>query len=1063
MSDGRVEIKVNVEDSEVGQLNQSLGGIGGAVSKAKIGIKDMAGAMGLFKVGSMAIDGVVNSFGNLLGEMSESSKAWKTFEGNMAMIGKSSDEIAKVQASLQEFATQTIYSASDMASTYSQMAAIGYDKTEQLVKGMGGLAAASEDPQQAMKTMSTQMVQALAKPTLQWQDFQFMLDRTPAGMAQVAKHMGYSMDEFVSAVKDGHISSKAFADAVAEVGTNENFSKMAREFKSVGEAMEGARETIANKLKPAFELLSAIGIKAISGLADWIDTLDFSGLLAPIESLASMFGIATDEISAMTDTIKMSSEEIQSVADNWESMTLDEKQATVQTMGQEDLAELLEMLGVDFENIPDEYTKEAYLNAYGKDALEELLWVTGQWHDLTFEEKRAVLEAQIDNKELKQAIDSMELWENTEFYSKLADINMNDNGSEQQILDLINHYRELDGQEPIELEVDINGLINGFNKALPNIQKAANNIGKFLTTGAQKATKFFRPMTDGFVKIGKDMLGFYGSFGDMFDKIADGDWEGGLKVYSDAFSKTFDNIVDNSKNIVTGMKDNLFKAIGATSWSDVGTKVGSVLSDGIDWGASLLGTGWDIATSIVDKVTSVDWGNALYSFTSNVAGFAKNAYSVAKANLDERFGDGKLGQAIIDQIFNPDSELRVTLDKIDTAVTEGLKGAIDGVSEAILGISISDIDANLETLFGKIGDIEFTGDFGQLVTDIETAISESFGDFSFNDLLPELSWGTWEDDINDLLSWISAKGEEVKAKYRENFNFEGEGGKLSSGSSRGSGTGSGTVAFGVGRSQGTKVESPLKDVDVSADTARIETAIQTMYDTIQTMTTEANTQMETNFSDSMNRLFQTAMQGMARVNQAFTSGYQTGLVNARGFSNQLVMIFDQLASRLQSSGRNAGEGFALGLESTRGRIMSTARSIANEVVTTINKALDEHSPSRVLFKSGAFAGEGFALGLDSWIDRVAGISNNLAMASVPDLSRVNHKFTGVNGTISQIIQSANDSNNAVVVEAIESLEETLTHKQFAITSDEVADKTQNRLDRTIGKNAKYNEAWGVGG
>lgn len=885
MSDGRVEIKVNVEDSEVGQLNQSLGGIGGAVNKAKIGIKDMAGALGLFKLGSMAIDGITSAFGDLASEMNESMKAWSTFEGNMAMIGKSGDEIAKVQASLQDFATKTIYSASDMASTYSQMAAIGYDNVEQLVKGMGGLAAASENPQQAMRTLSQQMVQALSKPTMRWEDFKLMLEQAPASMSEVAKHMGMSLDELVVAIQDGHITSKQFADAVAEVGTNENFSKMATTYKTADQAMDGLKETLANKLLPVYEKWQDFQIKGIEGITDLVDSFD------------------------------------------------------------------------------------------------------------------------------------------------------------------------------------VNGLINGFNKALPNIQKVTNNIGKFLTTGAQKATRFFRPMTDGFVKIGKDMLGFYGSFDDMFEKIVDGDWEGGLKVYSDAFSKTFDNIVDNSKNIVTGMKDNLFKAIGATSWSDVGTKVGSVLSDGIDWGASLLSTGWDIASSIVDKVTSVDWGNALYSFTNNVAGFAKNAYTEVKANLDERFGDGKLGQSIIDQIFNPDSELRVTLDKIDTAVTEGLKGAIDGVSEAILGMSISDIDANLETLFGKIGDIEFTGDFGKLVTDIETAISESFGDFSFNDLLPELSWGTWEDDINNLLSWISAKGEEVKAKYKENFNFEGKGGKFSSGSSRGSGTGSGTVAFGVGRSGGSsnKAESPLKDVDVSADTARIETAIQTMYDTIQTMSTEANTQMETNFSDSMNRLFQTAMQGMGRVNQAFTSGYQTGLVNARGFSDSLVMIFENIAVRLQQSGMNAGEGFALGLESTRGRIMSTARSIADEVVTTINKALDEHSPSRVLFKSGAFAGEGFALGLDSWIDRVSGISNNLAMASVPDLSKVNHKFTGVNGTISQIIQTANDTNNAVVVEAIESLEETLTQKQFAITSDEVADKTQNRLDKTIGKNAKYNEAWGVGG
>src|SRR5699024_2510161 len=234
-----------------------------------------------------------------------------TFESNMTMLGKSSSEIDSVRKSLQDFATQTIYSASDMAQTYGQMAAIGVDDTEKLVKAMGGLAASAENPQQAMKTMSQQMVQAMTKPTLSWADFKLMLEQTTAGMAEVAKEMGYALDDIVVAVQDGEISSKDFAKAVSEVGTNENFGAMATEFKSDGQAMEGARETIANQLMLAFEMLSAIGIKAISSLTDWIDTLDFSGILGPLESLASMFGITTDEITAMTDTIKMSSDEIQ--------------------------------------------------------------------------------------------------------------------------------------------------------------------------------------------------------------------------------------------------------------------------------------------------------------------------------------------------------------------------------------------------------------------------------------------------------------------------------------------------------------------------------------------------------------------------------------------------------------------------------------------------------------------------------------------------------------------------------------------------------------------------------
>ncbi|WP_153049530.1 tape measure protein, partial [Streptococcus suis] len=138
-------------------------------------------------------------------------------------------EIAGVKKELQSFATETIYSASDMASTYSQLAAVGIKSTKELVTGFGGLAAAAENPGQAMKTLSTQAVQMAAKPTVAWADFKLMLEQTPAGISAVAKHMGMSTAEMVTAVQDGKIATQDFFDAINAVGNNDTFRKMATE------------------------------------------------------------------------------------------------------------------------------------------------------------------------------------------------------------------------------------------------------------------------------------------------------------------------------------------------------------------------------------------------------------------------------------------------------------------------------------------------------------------------------------------------------------------------------------------------------------------------------------------------------------------------------------------------------------------------------------------------------------------------------------------------------------------------------------------------------------------
>ncbi|MDY0838993.1 tape measure protein [Lacticaseibacillus paracasei] len=248
-------------------------------------VSKIAGAIGLTKVVG-AIGAGVKS---MAGELDASSKAWQTFESNMKFLGKTPAQISSIEKSLQSYAQETIYSSSDMASAYAQFASVGVKGVGNLVKGMGGLAAATDDPKQAMKTLMEQGTQMAAKPMVQWADFRLMLEQTPAGMAAVAKAMGMSTKELVQNVQDGKISTQQFFDGIEKAGNSKAFQKMATSYKTVGEAMDGLQETLANKLQPAWQAMSKIAIGAISGIIDKIGAMNFDSVLASIGRFFSPF------------------------------------------------------------------------------------------------------------------------------------------------------------------------------------------------------------------------------------------------------------------------------------------------------------------------------------------------------------------------------------------------------------------------------------------------------------------------------------------------------------------------------------------------------------------------------------------------------------------------------------------------------------------------------------------------------------------------------------------------------------------------------------------------------
>ena len=248
--------------------------------------------------GQAAFNTLKNGAIGLISEIDSSNASWKTFTKNMQMLGKSEKEIASVKNELQDFAQKTIYSSSDMATTFAQLEAVGVKNTTSLVKGFGGLAAAAENPQQAMKTLSQQATQMAAKPSVAWQDFKLMLEQTPAGIAAVAKEMGMTTSELVTNVQDGKIATDKFFDAIAKVGTNKAFTELATEAKTVGQAMDGLKETVGNKLTPAFEVLNKKGISIINRLGDKLSGIDADALANKVSNMVEKVG---NYLSVMKD------------------------------------------------------------------------------------------------------------------------------------------------------------------------------------------------------------------------------------------------------------------------------------------------------------------------------------------------------------------------------------------------------------------------------------------------------------------------------------------------------------------------------------------------------------------------------------------------------------------------------------------------------------------------------------------------------------------------------------------------------------------------------------------
>ena len=108
---------------------------------------------------------------------------------------------------------------------------------------------------------------------------------------------------------------------------------------------------------------------------------------------------------------------------------------------------------------------------------------------------------------------------------------------------------------------------------------------------------------------------------------------------------------------------------------------------------------------------------------------------------------------------------------------------------------------------------------------------------------------------------------------------------------------------------------------------------------------------------------------------------------------------DNKSPAWKTAGENAGTGFIKGLSSMEEFARSAGAAIAGAALQGARSTLDEHSPSKEMYRIGSFGGEGFVNGLLNWIDGAANASDELAMSTLDSL----------NSTIANVINNELDT------------------------------------------------------
>lgn len=165
----------------------------------------------------------------------------------------------------------------------------------------------------------------------------------------------------------------------------------------------------------------------------------------------------------------------------------------------------------------------------------------------------------------------------------------------------------------------------------------------------------------------------------------------------------------------------------------------------------------------------------------------------------------------------------------------------------------------------------------------------------------------------------------------------------------------------------SSVWNGIKSV-VSSSLNTVKSVISSGWSNAKSVTSTLVNGIKTVVSHIFNRFKEVVSTAMSNVRNAIETGWN----KAKSFLDGIDLV---------SVGSNIIQGLINGITSKIKDVVSVAKSIADKVTSTIKKAMDIHSPSRVTYALGGHTGQGYANGIKSKSKTVANSAKAVAAAA----------------------------------------------------------------------------------
>lgn len=161
-----------------------------------------------------------------------------------------------------------------------------------------------------------------------------------------------------------------------------------------------------------------------------------------------------------------------------------------------------------------------------------------------------------------------------------------------------------------------------------------------------------------------------------------------------------------------------------------------------------------------------------------------------------------------------------------------------------------------------------------------------------------------------------------------------------------------------------------------------------------------------------------------KLTMTIINGMKKTVVISRQTSTQIPQAFAGLPNQMASIGSQAMNGLASGIRGNSGAALSAAANVASQITATMKKAMEIHSPSRIMRDEvGRFIPEGVAVGIDKYANKaymaMSNLSKGLMKPISPEIAAGANHLGGLTG-VSQIINHnySNNNSNIGMIDAI---------------------------------------------